>query len=68
MFRDGILYLRECWRKMRVSLQRKLGKSLTFISVVELHASGVPHLHVLVGSYIPRAWLPSLGKPWAEGE
>ena len=56
-----VVYLRACWSKMRVSIQRRLsrttGKSLVFIAVVELHASGVPHLHVLVDSYFPQAWV-----------
>ncbi len=50
-------YLKECWRKMRVSLQRKHKRSLAFISVVELHKSGVPHLHILIESFLPQAWL-----------
>ena len=55
--RDRIAYLRETWRKMRVSLKRRLGKSPEFIAVLELHRSGVPHLHVLVGAYLPQDWL-----------
>ena len=51
------VYLRECWRKMRVSLSRFAGCSIEFIAVVELHKSGVAHLHVLVGVYLPQAWL-----------
>lgn len=51
------VYLRETWRKMRVSLARHLGKSIQFIAVVELHKSGIPHLHVLVGAYLPQEWL-----------
>ncbi len=54
---EMIAYLRDSWRKMRVYIQRKLGRSLVFISVVELHQSGVPHLHVLVGSYLPQRWV-----------
>jgi hypothetical protein len=50
-------YLRNCWRKMRVSLQRKFGESLRFISVLEFQESGLAHLHVLVGVYIPQNWL-----------
>lgn len=42
---------------MRVSLKRRLGKSPEFIAVLELHRSGVPHLHVLVGAYLPQDWL-----------
>jgi hypothetical protein len=50
-------YLRKCWRKMRVSLARKFGKSLPYVGVLEFHKSGVAHLHLLVGQYISQAWL-----------
>jgi len=50
-------YLRECWRKMRISLARRFGKSLPFVGVLEFHKSGVAHLHLLVGEYIPQWWL-----------
>ena len=64
-----IHYLQETWRKMRVSIQRKLGASLAFISVVELQANGNPHLHLLVGSYLPKQWISSawqaVGGGWA---
>jgi hypothetical protein len=42
---------------MRVLLQRKFGGSIRFIAVLEFHKSGVAHLHVLVGLYIPQDWL-----------
>jgi len=42
---------------MRVSLNRYLGKSVEFIAVVELQRSGLAHLHVLVGAYLPQDWL-----------
>lgn len=50
-------YIRECWRKMRVSLARRYGKSLDFVGVLEFHKSGVAHLHVLLGRYIEQGWL-----------
>jgi hypothetical protein len=50
-------YLYGVWRKMRVYLRRKLGKSLMFISVVELQKNGNPHLHMLVGSFLPKKWI-----------
>ena len=55
--RSSVRYIRDVWRKFRVSLKRKLGKSVSFISVVELHKSGCPHLHALVDQYIPQAWI-----------
>lgn len=54
-------YLRNCWRKMRVSLQRRFGESIRFISVLEFQRSGLAHLHFLVGVYIPQGWL---SKAW----
>jgi len=50
-------YLRNCWRKMRVLLQRKFGASVRFIAVLEYQKSGMAHLHFLVGVYIPQDWL-----------
>lgn len=51
------VYLRDCWRKMRVYLARHVGRSIAFISVLELQQSGRAHLHVLVDTYIEQAWL-----------
>jgi hypothetical protein len=51
------VYLRNCWRKMRVSLQRRTGNSVEFIAVLELQKSGLAHLHVLVHEYLPQAWV-----------
>ena len=50
-------YIRNCWRKMRVKLERKFGASVIFISVLEYQKSGIAHLHVLVGVYIDQRWL-----------
>jgi hypothetical protein len=67
--RGEIRFLKETWRKMRVSLERRLGHPLVFISVLELQGNGNPHLHLLVGSYLPKAWISSawqaLGGGWA---
>ncbi len=64
-----IKFLQTIWRKMRVTLQRKLGKPLVFIAVVELQANGNPHLHLLVGSFLAKQWISaawqSLGGGWA---
>jgi hypothetical protein len=51
------IYLRDCWRKMRVSLTRRFGKSVDFISVLEFQKSGIAHLHLLIGVFIPQNWL-----------
>src|SRR5208282_148846 len=54
---------------MCVYLARKLGRSLVFIAVVELQSNGNPHLHLLVGSFLPKQWISSvwqsLGGGWA---
>jgi hypothetical protein len=42
---------------MRVILARKFGESLEFIGVLEFHKSGIAHLHILLGIYIPQDWL-----------
>src|SRR5258708_23394011 len=55
--KDTDRYIRKCWRKLRVALERKFGKTVQFIGVLEFQKSGVPHLHLLVGVYIPQAWL-----------
>jgi hypothetical protein len=50
-------YLRNSWRKMRVTLARKYGASVKYFSVLEYQKSGIAHLHVLFSIYIPQDWL-----------
>ena|GEM_PF-1961671 len=50
-------YLRNCWRKMRVSLARKFGQSVDYVGVLEFTEAGTAHLHLLVGQYIKQEWL-----------
>ncbi len=50
-------YIKNCWRKMRVVLQRRFGSSIPFIAVLEFQKSGFAHLHILVSVLIQRAWL-----------
>jgi hypothetical protein len=52
-----IFYLRDCWRKMREYIRRKLGKSVQFIAVLELQRNGNPHLHALIGSFLEKTWI-----------
>lgn len=52
-------YIRETWRKMRVLLARRFGSTISFIGVLEFQKSGLAHLHLLVGVYIPQDWLSS---------
>ncbi|MGA3026484.1 MAG: hypothetical protein ABSF98_17095 [Bryobacteraceae bacterium] len=67
--KEKITFLHQTWRKMRVSLRRLLGKSLAFIAVVELQGNGNPHLHVLVGRFLPKQWITdawqAVGGGWA---
>jgi hypothetical protein len=42
---------------MRVYLSRRSGQAVEFIAVVELQRSGIAHLHVLAGVYLPQEWL-----------
>jgi hypothetical protein len=51
------LYLRDCWRKMRVYIARRAGHSIEFIAVLEFHKSGIAHLHALIGVDLPQSWL-----------
>jgi hypothetical protein len=50
-------HIRECWNEMRVLLARRYGQSLDFIGVLEFQKNKAAHLHVLLGVYIPQAWL-----------
>jgi hypothetical protein len=50
-------YIKYCWRKMRVVLQRRFGNSIVFIAVLEFQLSGFAHLHILVSVLIQWAWL-----------
>src|SRR6266481_3122650 len=45
-------YIRNCWRKMRVSLCREFGESVDYVGVLEFHKDGVAHLHLLLNEYI----------------
>jgi hypothetical protein len=50
-------YIRECWRKMRVSLARKFGETVDYVGVLEFTKKGVAHLHLLLGRFIQQDWL-----------
>lgn len=64
----SIPYLRKTWAKMRVLLGRRYGKKLKFVAVLELHRSGIVHLHVLVGRYIPQPWIKAAWQSVGGGE
>jgi len=54
---DPVRYLRQVFNKFRVYLLRRYGHSIKYITVLEFHKSGIPHLHVLVDRYIPQEWI-----------
>ena len=54
-------HIKKTWSKFRVYLQRKYKNSISYICVMELHKSGIPHLHVLIDRYIPQKWI---SKSW----
>ncbi len=58
---DPIKYIRSTFNKFRVSLKRKYGEPISYISILELHKSGNPHVHILVDRHIPQAWI---SKSW----
>jgi len=49
--------LRDCWRKMRISLGRKFGESIDYVGILEFQKNGTAHLHLLVGRFIEQKWL-----------
>jgi hypothetical protein len=53
---DSIQHLRACWAKLRVYIGRSFPHT-SYISVVELHKSGIAHLHILVSRFIPQPWI-----------
>lgn len=54
---DPIGHIWKTWQKFRVYLQRKFKESITYVAVMELHKSGLPHLHILIDRFIPQAWI-----------
>jgi hypothetical protein len=54
---ESYRHIKNCWRKMRVTLKRRFGNSIAFIAVLEFQKSGFAHLHILVSVLISSAWL-----------
>lgn len=50
-------YIWKVWAKFRTYLKRKLKEKISYICVLELHKSGMPHLHILVNRFIPQSWI-----------
>lgn len=45
------------WNHFRVLYEREFGHKLNYISLPRSQKDGYCHLHVMVGSYIPKEWL-----------
>jgi hypothetical protein len=43
-------------------LARDNRRAIPYISILEFHESGLPHLHILLDRYIPQAWI---SESWA---
>jgi len=54
---DPIGHIWKTWQKFRVYLQRKFKESISYVCVLELHKSGLPHLHILIDRFIPQTWI-----------
>jgi len=50
-------YIKDCWGKFRVYLNRLNKESIDFIWFLERQKSGYAHLHILVDRYIPQPWI-----------
>lgn len=50
-------HLKQVWRRLRERIRRKISRPLEFITVVEPHKDGRPHLHSMVDAYLDKAWL-----------
>jgi hypothetical protein len=62
-------YIRERWRRLRVLLARKVGKSVDFFSTLEFQEeTGMAHLHVLLTQYIEWAWVKQKWQSVGGGE
>lgn len=62
-----IKHLKHVWRKFRVPMTRKFGRSVRFLWVLELHKSGMPHLHVLIDEFVPQRWLSATWSRYGGG-
>ncbi len=66
---DPVRFLRRAFADFRVYLFRKFhqhGRNVNYITVLEFHLGGgenhgIPHLHILVDTYIEQAWI---SKAW----
>jgi hypothetical protein len=54
---DPVAYLRHSFNKLRTYFKRRFGVTPKYIAVLEFHANGKPHLHVLIDRFVEQAWL-----------
>ena len=59
---DSCKYIKARWRKFRVPISRLLGRTLSFIWVMEMQKNGRAHLHILIDDFLPQRWV---SKKWA---
>jgi hypothetical protein len=62
---ESFLMLKEGWDKLSKIL-RKYIPGLTYIWVIEPHASGYPHFHVIVFAEIPQPLQEKIKQLWSE--
>jgi len=62
---DGFQLLKDGWDKLSKIL-RKYIQDLTYIWVIEPHASGYPHFHVIVFAEIPEPLQDKIKQLWSE--
>jgi hypothetical protein len=63
-----VSYLRGVFNKFRTYLGRKFGVPIKYIAVLEFHASGIAHLHLLVDRFIPWDWIKQSWSALGGGE
>lgn len=54
---ESVSYIKDCWSKFRVYLNRLNKESIDFIWILERQKSGYAHLHILVDRFIPFLWI-----------
>ena len=62
---DSFLLLKDGWDKLSKIL-RKYIRELTYIWVIEPHASGYPHFHIIVFNEIPKLLQDKIKQLWSE--
>lgn len=55
---EALKYVKRRWNSLKTAINKKLNRKIKYISVVEPHKSGYPHLHIIVTN------LGMLNKKW----